>query len=79
MGIFITLRQPTSEMVKEVNKSGLYVQRQFKIEYPKVQIITIEDLLAKKYPRIPPTLPPFEEAPLTKRALTIDKRHCSLK
>jgi hypothetical protein len=37
------------------------------MEYPKIQIATIEDLLEKKYPRIPPTLPPFEEAQLAKR------------
>lgn len=68
MGIFITLRPPTLEMIKEVNKSGLYNQKQFNLEYPKIQIVTIEDLLAKKYPRVPPTIPLLKEAQLAKRA-----------
>jgi hypothetical protein len=68
MGIFITLRRLTSEMDKEIIKTGLYVQKQFNIEYQKIQIVTIEDLLSKKYPRIPPTLPPYEKAHLPKKS-----------
>jgi site-specific DNA-methyltransferase (adenine-specific) len=66
MGIFITLNQPTSEM-KEVNKSGIICLETIQIEYLKIQIVTIEDLLPKKYPRVPPTLPQFQEAPLAQR------------
>ncbi|MGH9974361.1 MAG: hypothetical protein ACRD8Z_00785 [Nitrososphaeraceae archaeon] len=50
MGIFITLFPPASEMVKEVNKTEPDIHEQFKIEYPKLQIITIKELLSKKLP-----------------------------
>lgn len=44
MGIFLTLTNPTEPMVKEAVTAGFYDSP--KGEYPKIQIITIEELLA---------------------------------
>ena len=39
MGIFLTLEEPTNEMVKEVKATDTYVSPLWKYEYPKLQII----------------------------------------
>jgi site-specific DNA-methyltransferase (adenine-specific) len=67
IGLFITLEPPTSEMIKETKATDPYVSPIWKHEYPKIQILTIEDLLKGKRPVIPPTISVFQEAPLTQR------------
>jgi hypothetical protein len=44
-----------------------YVSPTWNIEYPKIQIFTIRELLQGKRPQIPVTINPFQEASLTKR------------
>lgn len=73
IGLFITLEQPTSEMVRETKATEPYVSPVWKHEYPKIQILTIEDLLKGKRPDIPPTAPAFQEAALTQR-VAIDQQ-----
>jgi DNA modification methylase len=67
MGIFLTLEEPTTEMIKEVKKTNLYVSPTWQHEYPKIQILTIQQLLDGQRPDIPPTISAFQEAPLIKR------------
>ncbi len=67
MGIFLTLEEPTSEMVKEVKATDPYVSPLWKHEYPRIQIITIAELLNGKKPNVPPTVSPFQEAPRIER------------
>ncbi|MFQ5888226.1 MAG: DNA methyltransferase, partial [Candidatus Hydrothermarchaeales archaeon] len=43
MGAFLTLNNPTSPMVQEALTAGYY--KPLNVKYPKVQILTIEDLL----------------------------------
>ncbi|MCE5222745.1 hypothetical protein LLG10_00940, partial [bacterium] len=45
MGYFITLYPPTKPMIEECNKIGLYHNRLIEKDYPKIQIITAEELL----------------------------------
>jgi hypothetical protein len=68
MGLFLTLESPTTEMIKEAKATDPYISPTWKHEYPKIQIITIEDLLKGKRPEIPPTISVFQEAPLAERA-----------
>ncbi|MGH9909531.1 MAG: DNA methyltransferase, partial [Nitrososphaerales archaeon] len=42
MGIFITLEEPASEMIKEVKATDPYVSPTWGHEYPKIQITTVE-------------------------------------
>ena len=54
MGIFITLKPPTRQMVQEAISAGFYAPEHFRNPFPCVQILTIEDLLAgakAQYPR----------------------------
>jgi DNA methylase/Restriction endonuclease len=45
IGIFITLKKPTSEMRKEANSCGLYQHKAMGRTYPCIQIVTIKDIL----------------------------------
>ncbi|MGB6463115.1 MAG: DNA methyltransferase, partial [Nitrosotalea sp.] len=40
MGIFITLENPTSEMIKEVKATDPYILKALQQKYPKIQILT---------------------------------------
>ena len=52
IGLFVTLAKPTTPMITEAAKAGFYETPYGK--YPKIQILTIEELLAKtKRPEIP--------------------------
>jgi len=62
MGIFITLEEPTSEMLKEEKVTDPYKSPIWNTEYPKLQIITIEQLLKGIKPKIPPVSNMFNEA-----------------
>ena len=67
MGIFITLEEPTSEMIKEVKATDPYVAKSLNMEFPKIQILTIKELLDGVKPKIPQTASAFPEAVITKR------------
>lgn len=67
MGIFLTLEEPTSEMVKEVKATDPYVSTLWKHEYPTIQILTVEQLLQGERPKTPPTVSLFQEAPQIKK------------
>jgi len=58
IGGFITLEEPTAPMKKEAASAGFYVPENFpRMKCPRVQILTIEELLAGKqldYPRVAP-------------------------
>jgi site-specific DNA-methyltransferase (adenine-specific) len=51
IGVFITLAEPTGPMRTEAVKAGYYETLYGK--YPKIQILTIEELFAGKQPNIP--------------------------
>lgn len=51
IGVFITLAEPTKPMLTETIKAGYY-ETDFG-KYPKLQILTIEELFAGKKPHIP--------------------------
>ncbi len=54
IGLFVTLTPPTREMIKEAVAAGHFetphLQRK---QWPRVQILTIEELLAGKQPEVP--------------------------
>jgi hypothetical protein len=68
MGIFITLEEPTREMVQEVKRTDPYISPRWNQQYPKIQILTINELLHGKKPYIPTTLPSYTQAELTQKA-----------
>jgi DNA modification methylase len=67
IGVFITLEPASKPMVKEAASAGFYTSETFKESFPRIQILTIEDLLAGKtieFRRLHETT--FKQAPLEK-------------
>jgi len=54
MGVFITLEPPTSPMQVEAVSAGVYHSPIWNRDYPKIQILTIEELLNGKTVDMPP-------------------------
>jgi site-specific DNA-methyltransferase (adenine-specific) len=53
IGVLVTLEPPTGPMVKEAAAAGFY--RHDGRQYPRLQILTAEQLLSGKRPAMPPT------------------------
>jgi DNA modification methylase len=53
MGIFLTLKPSTSEMRVEADKAGLYHSDLWSKDYPRLQIVTVEELLNGRMPDLP--------------------------
>jgi site-specific DNA-methyltransferase (adenine-specific) len=64
IGILLTLANPTKDMTTEAAASGFYESALWQKKYPRIQIITIEDLLNGKRPDLPSAASPFAKAPL---------------
>ncbi|WP_101255012.1 DNA methyltransferase [Streptomyces barkulensis] len=62
MGVFITMKKPTKGMVDAANHSGTYTYPINGVTYPKVQIITVQELLDGKRPNLPTALLPYFQA-----------------
>jgi site-specific DNA-methyltransferase (adenine-specific) len=66
MGIFITLEEPTRDMMEEAIAAGYYHSPIWNKDYAKIQILTIDELLHSKNPDMPPleqTSVTFTKAP----------------
>jgi len=68
VGLFITLENPTRDMIREVKTTDPYLSSRWNQEYPKIQILTIKELLESVKPDLPPKINMFKEAPRIKRA-----------
>ncbi len=72
-GIFLTLEKPTEPMVKESAIKGFY-SSQSGYNYPRIQILTIEDIFQGKKPNIPMWVAPIPLQPVEVRAEGKTKR-----
>ena len=55
IGVFITLEKSTSHMDDEAASAGFFTSEHFG-KFPRIQILTIEDLLAGKTLQMPPSI-----------------------
>ncbi len=62
MGVFITLEEPTKEMLKEALSAGLYHSPNWNRDYPRLQILTIDALLAGAAVNMPPTAKTYKKS-----------------
>lgn len=62
LGIFITLDEPTEPMLKEARAAGFYHSPGWKRDYPKLQILTIQELLQGAQVKMPQTQQTFKRA-----------------
>lgn len=55
IGVFLTLEKPSKDMVTEAVTAGYYHSEIWQKDYPRIQILTIEDLLDGKNIEMPPS------------------------
>ena len=68
IGVLVTLKKPTREMITEAVAAGSYHSEFWSRDFPKIQILTAEDLLNKKTVAMPQQqASPFAKAPREKR------------
>jgi len=77
VGIFLTLESPTREMETEAVSAGFYTSPGWQRDYPRLQILTIANLLEGVTPRLPPSHSTFQQA--TKAAPTAIQNTLDLK
>ncbi len=63
MGLYVTLEEPTKPMRTEAAKSGVYHSDWDERDYPRIQILSLTDLLERD---VKPDLPPAVGDPLLK-------------
>ena len=62
IGVFITLENPTKPMNKEALSAGNYTSEAWGKDYPRIQILTIEQLFNGEKIKMPEDLPQFKKA-----------------
>ncbi len=67
IGVFITLEKPTRPMMEEAAMMGFY-HSPLGRDYPRLQILTIEEILGGKTPDIPPWIAPITAPGKSKKA-----------
>jgi hypothetical protein len=74
MGVFICMTPPTPGMKEVAQKSGAYEWPITGKRYPRVQIITVDELLAGKRPDMPTPFIPYQQARklIDEHQLTLD-------
>ena len=64
IGVFITLEGPSEDMKVEAIKAGFYSSEMWQQKYPKIQILTVEELLGDAQIQMPPSgYGTFKQAP----------------
>jgi site-specific DNA-methyltransferase (adenine-specific) len=67
IGVFITLEQPTKDMEKEALSAGYYTSIPWNKDFPKIQILTIEQLFDGEQVQMPPAHGTFKKAERVKK------------
>jgi site-specific DNA-methyltransferase (adenine-specific) len=62
IGVFITLEPPTADMTKEAVSAGYYHSPAWGKDFPRIQILTIADLLKDAEVKMPPQFGTFKQA-----------------
>ena len=62
LGVFVTLHAPSDAMKKEAVAAGYYHSPGWNQDYPRLQILTVSDLLAGERVQMPPTGVTFKQA-----------------
>jgi DNA modification methylase len=63
IGLFVTLEEPSREMKLEAATAGAYTSELYQRDFPRIQILTIKELLAGRKPDFPPlVVPPLDVA-----------------
>lgn len=61
IGVFITLEEPSKDMVTEAVRAGFYHSIGWNKDYPRLQLLTIDELLHGKQIEMPPQFGTFKQ------------------
>ena len=67
IAVLVTLEKPTSEMLREAVTAGFYSSALWQQKYPRIQILSIEELLEGKAIHMPPAYGAFKKAQRVKK------------
>ena len=67
MGVMVTLNEPTTPMVSEATSAG-YVRKSAHGRLPRLQIVTVADIMDGKMPTLPPLPQPARKQVTARRA-----------
>ncbi len=67
MGVFLTLEEPSKDMKTEAVRAGLYHSPGWNKDYPRIQILTIDELLHNAAVEMPPQFGTFKQAQRVQR------------
>lgn len=73
IGVFISLETPTRPMVTEAASAGFYESPHWG-QFPKVQLLTIEDLLRGAEIKMPPPFGTFKQAEKVKQGADVEQK-----
>lgn len=63
IGLFVTLDEPSAPMRQEATTAGVYHSELWNRDYPRLQLLTIRELLDGQRPQLPPfVLPTYQRA-----------------
>ena len=62
IGVFLTLEPATKPMIDEAASAGYFHSEGWHRDYPRMQILTVEEVLAGKQIEMPPSTGPFKQA-----------------
>ena len=68
IGVFITLEPPTGDMTREAVSAGFYTSPGWGKDYPRIQILSIADLLKGAEVKMPPQFGTFKQAQRVKES-----------
>jgi len=68
IGVFITLEEPTRDMTTEAVSAGFYRSPGWNKDYPRIQILTIDELLHGAEIKMPPQFGTFKQAQRVQQA-----------
>lgn len=75
IGVFLTLEEPTAQMRQEAVTAGYYNSPGWNQDYPRIQILTVKDLLSGTARlQMPPPNPPFKQAQQVKEQDHMQRR-----
>jgi len=67
IGVFITLEPPSKDMLTEAASAGFYHSPGWNKDYPRIQILTIDELLHNAEVKMPPQFGTFKQAQRVKQ------------
>ena len=76
IGVFVTLGKPTRDMKREAVSAGIYHSPGWNRDYPKIQILTTEQLLNREEIQMPPVRATFKKAKREAKREEVQEKLC---